>query len=128
MMTAWTVTLATMATPGPLGGHQGLVMTSGSDGCLGQSWDQPCSGAVLTFSKLCGEQGAHDGNERGEGWKRNGLKRGTALQSKVDQHFKNEFAKGGGPKKRLSSTHTSLGISTSSTHHLWAASCLYQSL
>lgn len=42
------------------------------------------SGVVLTFSKLCGEEGAHDGNEHGEGWKRNGLRLGTTLQNKVE--------------------------------------------
>lgn len=55
-------------------------------------WDRagisPDSGVVLTSSKLCGEKGAHDGNEHGEAWKRNGLKSGTALQNKVEQHLK----------------------------------------
>lgn len=55
-------------------------------------WDKAgisrASGVVLTFSKLCGQEGAHNGNEHGEGWKRNGLKPGTALQNKVEQHLK----------------------------------------
>lgn len=46
------------------------------------------SGAVLTSTKLCGEEGAHDGSEHGEGQKRNGLKPGTALQNKVEQRLK----------------------------------------